>query len=109
MVDLEINRSFELIKNCNGRLYKTGNKSDPENYRPNSVLPIASKSFERVLYNRLETYLESVNFLYDEQYGFWPKSNILSAITDIVTRLKIGIDRKQIGLGIFIYKKRHST
>lgn len=47
-----------------------------------------------------------MNFLSDKQYGFWPKSNILSAITDIVTRLKIGIDRKQLGLGIFIYQKK---
>ena len=34
-------------------LFKKGIKSDPNNYRPISVIPIISKVFERIVYNQL--------------------------------------------------------
>lgn len=87
-------------------IYKSGVKSEPGNYRPISVLPVLSKIFEKVLYNRLEKHLLALNFLYDKQYGFRPKSNTLSATIDLVTNLKLNIDNKQIGLGVFIDLKK---
>ena len=38
-------------------LFKKGIKSDPNNYRPISVIPIISKVFERIVYNQLFHYL----------------------------------------------------
>ncbi|CAH2093957.1 unnamed protein product [Euphydryas editha] len=76
------------------------------NYRPISVLPVISKIFERVIYNRLETYLTAINFFYDKQYGFRPKSNTLSATIDLITNIKLNIDKKQIVLGVFIDLKK---
>lgn len=87
-------------------IYKSGTQSDPNNYRPISVLPVISKVFEKVLYSRIKTYLDTVNFLYEKQYGFQPQSNTLSATIDIVTRIKVNIDNKQIALGIFIDLKK---
>lgn len=87
-------------------IHKSGNKSDPGNYRPISVLPILSKIFERILYTRLETYLNSQNFFYDKQYGFRPKCNTLSATIDVVTKIKLNIDNRKVALGIFIDLKK---
>lgn len=87
-------------------IFKAGDRSEPGNYRPVSVLPILSKIFERVLYNRLMSFLNSINFLYDKQYGFRPKSNTLSATVDLVTDIKINIDKKKIALGVFIDLKK---
>jgi hypothetical protein len=87
-------------------IYKCGSRLDPSNYRPISVLPVLSKVFEKILYNRLETYLYSVNFLYDKQYGFRSKSNTLSAAIDLTTKIKLKIDKKQIALGVFIDLKK---
>lgn len=87
-------------------IFKSGKRSDPNNYRPISVLPVMSKIFEKILYNRLETYLNSINFLYNKQYGFRPKSNTLSATVDIITKIKTNIDEKKICLGIFIDLKK---
>lgn len=87
-------------------IYKSGSKLDPGNYRPISVLPVLSKVFERVLYNRLNTHLDTQHFLYEKQYGFRQKSNTLSATIDLVTKIKVGIDKKQIALGIFIDLKK---
>lgn len=87
-------------------IFKNGNKSDPCNYRPISVLPVISKIFERVIYSRIEKYLKSKDFLYNKQYGFRPKSNTLSATIDLVTKIKNKIDEKQIVLGVFIDLKK---
>lgn len=83
-------------------IFKSGSKTELGNYRPISVLPIISKIMEKVIYNRLEEYLKSINFLIDKQYGFRPMANTLSASIDLITNLKNKIDQKHIALGVFI-------
>lgn len=87
-------------------IHKSGDKSDPCNYRPISVLPVISKIFEKVIYTRIEKYLDTRKILYKKQYGFRPRSNTLSASIDLVTKIKNKIDEKQIVLGIFIDLKK---
>jgi len=57
---------FTLIK----PIYKSGDKSSPSNYRPISLLPIFSKIFEKVIYNRLIDHLHSNVILNEHQYHF---------------------------------------
>lgn len=87
-------------------IFKSGAKTDPSNYRPISVLPVISKIFEKIIYNRLIEYLNEKSFLIDQQYGFRSKSNTLSATIDLVTNIKTNIDKTNIGLGIFIDLKK---
>lgn len=87
-------------------IFKSGNKENPGDYRPVSVLPVTSKILERILHTRLASYLDSTNFLYERQYGFRPKSNTLSATIDLTTQIKLSIDGKNIVLGIFIDLKK---
>lgn len=87
-------------------IYKSGQKTDPGNYRPISVLPVLSKILEKILHKRLETYLQSINYISSQQYGFRPKSNTLTATIDLVTKIKYNIDNKNIVLGIFIDLKK---
>lgn len=87
-------------------IYKSGTRTDPGNYRPISVLPILSKIFEKVIHTRLLNYLNSINFFFDRQYGFRPKSNTLTATIDLVTKIKHSIDNKNIVLGVFIDLKK---
>ncbi|OXA44550.1 putative RNA-directed DNA polymerase from transposon BS [Folsomia candida] len=52
-------------------LYKgKGKISDPENYRPISMLPNLSKLFEYCVNNKLMNHVESNNLLEDNQHGF---------------------------------------
>ena len=51
-------------------LYKKGRNTDPENYRPISLLPILSKIIERVVYNQLLEHLEKHDVLYEYQSVF---------------------------------------
>lgn len=87
-------------------IHKSGSKHDPCNYRPISVLPVISKIFEKILYNRLQTFLNSKCFFYAKQYGFRAQSNTLAATIDLITKIKNQIDQKQIVLGIFIDLKK---
>ena len=51
-------------------LYKKGRNTDPENYRPISLLPILSKIIGRVVYNQLLEHLEKHDVLYEYQSVF---------------------------------------
>jgi hypothetical protein len=51
-------------------LYKKGAKSSMNNYRPICLLTTISKVFEKIMYNRLNHYLQSHKILAVEQYGF---------------------------------------
>lgn len=96
--------SLKIAKVC--PIHKAGSKADTSNYRPISVLPVLSKVYEKIIYNRLHTYLESINYLSNNQFGFRTKRSTLAATIDLVTNLRSNIDNKQIGLGIFIDLKK---
>lgn len=87
-------------------IFKSGTKSDVNNYRPISVLPVMSKIYEKIIYDRLSKHLTSIDFLSVCQYGFRAKSNTISATTDLVTSIKSNIDSKNIVLGVFIDLKK---
>ena len=43
-------------------IFKEGRRTDPNNYRPISVLPVVSKLIERVVFNQLYEYLKRFSF-----------------------------------------------
>ena len=52
--------------------YKEDIKSDPNNYRPLSILPVVSKIIEKVIFKQLCEYLTHNNLLTVSQHGFRP-------------------------------------
>ena len=55
-------------------LYKKGSKTNPENFRPISLLPLISKVIERIVYNQVDNFLLQNNILYNYQSGFRKKT-----------------------------------
>ena len=51
-------------------IFKTGERDLMNNYRPISILPVFSKLFERIMYNRVYKHVISNNLLYEKQFGF---------------------------------------
>ena len=64
-------------------LYKSGPGQDVNNYRPIALLPVWSKVFERVIFNRIYPYLERTNYICENQFGFRKKYSIFDAITKL--------------------------
>ena len=51
-------------------IFKSGDETDPSNYHPISLLSLFNRLFEKVMYNRLKSYIELNGLLYNGQYGF---------------------------------------
>ena len=51
-------------------IYKGGGTSDPNNYRGIAISSCFSKMFSKVLFNRLDKYLEDNNIISSGQIGF---------------------------------------
>lgn len=65
-------------------IFKKGDKSLPQNYRPVSIVPIFSKLFESIIYNQLREYFERNNFISDSQFGFRKGMSTVTAVQQIV-------------------------
>ena len=51
-------------------IFKGGDETYPSNYHPISLLSLFNQLFEKVMYNRLKSYVELNGLLYNGQYGF---------------------------------------
>ena len=51
-------------------LFKKKSRLEVENYRPVSILPVASKILEKVVFLQLNRYITENNILYQFQSGF---------------------------------------
>lgn len=76
-------------------VHKKGCKSDFQNYRPISIVPIMSKVFESLLLAQVSNYFESNNFLSDCQYGFRAGKSTTMAVSKIVDTLHMAFEKKE--------------
>jgi hypothetical protein len=77
-------------------LFKKNTRTEVGNYRPVSILSVASKILEKAVYVQLESYLTKNNILYDFQSGFrgsFSTDTCLTYLTDYI--------HKQTSLGNF--------
>lgn len=65
-------------------VFKKGDSSKPECYRPITIVPILSKVIESCVFLQLYDYFNKNELLYKHQYGFRPKHNTVLAIEEIV-------------------------
>jgi len=83
-------------------IFKKGDKTKCPNYRPISLLSNISKIFERIMYNRIESFLNANSILYQHQYGFRKKYSTDHAILSIVEQIKTNLDNKTFSCGVFV-------
>jgi len=87
-------------------LHKGGDKSDPNNYRPISLLPTFSKVFEKVLEKQIRAHLQKENILSNDQYGFRPRHSTLDAQMDLIREVETNKLDKKHTLALFIDLKK---
>ena len=81
---------------------KKGIKSDPNNYRPISVIPVVSKVFEKIVYNQLYHYLDSNKLLLGCQSGFRSLHSTLTALLEATDAWSVNIDNGLLNGVVFI-------
>ena len=62
-------------------IHKKGDKSEPCNYRPISILPTLSKIFEKHMASQIKNYVSEFNLLQKEQSGFREHHSCMTALT----------------------------
>lgn len=83
-------------------VYKNGDKSNIENYRPISLLSEIGKVFEKCFYTRLIAFLNKEQILFESQYGFREAHSTVHALIDLVTTVKNSWYKKEQTAAIFL-------
>ena len=83
-------------------LYKMDDPMLVNNYRPISILPTFSKIFEKLMFNRLNTYIEKQNILYEYQFGFRKNHSTNMALIVLIDKILKKLDNGNFVLGLFL-------
>lgn len=87
-------------------IFKDGDRSDCNNYRPISILAVVSKLIEKVVFNQLYDYLISNNLLSEHQSGFRPSHSTLTALLKNTIYWLSNMDSGKLNLAVFIDLKK---
>ena len=104
-----INRSFtngvfpkvwKLVKVI--ALFKDGDKSLKDNYRPISILLTISKIIERAAHVQLCSYLEDNKLLSQSQFGFWQKRSTSTSLIAFTDQILESMDKGSLTGAVFL-------
>ncbi len=84
-------------------LFKSGNCSDPHNYRPITVLPTVSKILERAVHCQLYNYLTVNKILTSKQFGFRPKLSTSIALAHFTDNILEKMDNGYLTGALFLW------
>ena len=79
-------------------ILKNGCRYTASNYRPISALSPFFKTFEKIIYNKLNNNFSNHNTLTNEQFGFRVKHLTSHVICDVINKLQNSQDNKKIYL-----------
>ena len=79
-------------------IHKGGSTQDINNYRPISLLSIFDEIIEKLMQKRLYNFH---NIFYQNQFGFRKNNSTVYALAQITEMIKVSIDSRKFGCGIF--------
>ena len=79
-------------------IYKTGDTSDPGNFRPTSLVPNTAKIAEKLVSDQLIEYFDSDYLIYPTQRGFRRQHSTESALLSITEKAYRAMDAGQVTL-----------
>ena len=83
-------------------LFKDGDKSIKDNYRPISILPTISKIIERSAHIQLSSFLEVNRLLSQSQFGFRLKRSTSTALIDFTDQVPENMDKGCVTGTVFL-------
>ena len=75
---------------------------DCANYRPISLLSNINKIIEKLMHERLYSFLEKHKCIYELQFGFRSKHSTSHALTDLTEAIRKSLDDGNFSVGVFI-------
>ena len=86
------------------KLFINGSRTDIDNYRPISILPVMSKILEKFVHKQLSDHLERNNLLFGHQFGFRSKRSTELAVTLFTDFIRKPADKGSLTGAIFVGK-----
>ena len=83
-------------------IFKSGERDNPGNYRPISILSAFARTFERLLYQQLYKYFDDNQMLADEQWGFRSLHSTIHALHSSNNNWQLNIDNGKASAVIFL-------
>ena len=83
-------------------IFKSETRLLCNNYRPISLLSNIGKTIEKLMYKRLNFFLEQCNSCYPFQFGFRLNYSTNSALMSIVENIQTQLDNDEFATGVFI-------
>jgi len=83
-------------------IFKDGDRFEPSNYRPISVIPAIMKVFERLIHDQLHNYLQINDIMSPDQSGFRPDHSTQTCLLDVSDYLLQNLDEGMFTGAIFL-------
>ena len=91
-------------------IHKTGGKSECDDYRPISLISSISKLIEKAMHEKLYSFLEKEQLLFEGQFRFRNNQPTTDALIDITERIRDACDKGLYACGAFLdFKKAFDT
>ena len=87
-------------------IFKKGQRSMLDNYRPISILPVISKLMERILYEQMCDYFKKQNILSEHQFGFRQFHSTTTTLLDCTNEWYINMDRGLYNIVVLLDLKK---
>ena len=83
-------------------IFKSDDETDPDNYKPISLLSCFNRIFEKLVYKSMKSFIDKNNILCSSQYGFRHGHSTEHTILDIVNAIQSNMDKGEFSCGVFI-------
>ena len=83
-------------------LFEQGERTDINNYRPISIIPVVAKVFERIIYDQAYAFLTNNNILSNCQSGFGRLHSTVTALLKVTNDWAYNIDRGNVNSVVFL-------
>ena len=83
-------------------IFKSGDQSNANNYRPITILPTISKVFEKVVHSQVHDYLSNNKILTARQLGFRPKLSTEIALVHFTDTILNNMDKGLVTGAVFL-------
>lgn len=87
-------------------IYKSGNKSEVNNYRPISTLKTINKIFEKIIYSRMTSFIYNHKLISNKQHGFKKNSSTSLAMFNLLSGIVSSLSSKEYCICLFLDLKK---